>query len=447
MACVVLLSISCNKPDSVGLNLLPGEDAMNVDFFDTLTLQTSYKQEDSLRTDAHLLYELQATNHQLMIGKYVDPVFGETSAELFTQLKPSAVFSNTNKTFDSLFLNLAYIDSLFLNLAYISNYGDTSALQTFEVYELTDAMYDTASYYSFNNLNYSTKVGEITFKVEDVKDSIVNIDSTKSAPRLRLRLDDVLGQKIFNSDLSDPYVLGQKIFNSDLSDPSKFKETVKGFCIKPAAASYGSIINFDAKTTVSSMIMYFTDPATTGIDSLPFYFYSSDGSIARFSRFTHDYSAFDFTNPLTDKAYVQTMGGIKTKITIPYLNNLKQLGPISINKAELIINVDPGTVTNFPAPDALSLYAIDSEGQIQTLPDLTRSSTLFGGGLANNQYRFNIAQFLQQILYEKRIDYGMYLRVRVPVAFQTPNRVALTGGDSMSTLRMKLQITYTKLNP
>lgn len=206
MACVVLLSISCNKPDSVGLNLLPGEDAMNVDFFDTLTLQTSYKQEDSLRTDAHLLYELQATNHQLMIGKYVDPVFGETSAELFTQLKPSAVFSNTNKTYDSLFLNLAYI----------SNYGDTSALQTFEVYELTDAMYDTASYYSFNNLNYSTKVGEITFKVEDVKDSIVNIDSTKSAPRLRLRLDNILGQKIFNSDLSDP---------------SKFKETVKGFVL------------------------------------------------------------------------------------------------------------------------------------------------------------------------------------------------------------------------
>ena len=106
----------------IGLNLLPGEDAMNVEFFDTLTLQTSYKQEDSLRTDAHLLYELQATNHQLMIGKYVDPVFGETSAELFTQVKPSAVFSNTNKTYDSLFLNLAYI---------ISNYGDTSALQTF----------------------------------------------------------------------------------------------------------------------------------------------------------------------------------------------------------------------------------------------------------------------------------------------------------------------------
>ena len=27
----------------------------------------------------------------------------------------------------------------------------------------------------------------------------------------------------------------------------------------------------------------------------------------------HDYSAFNFTNPLTDKAYVQTMGGIKNE--------------------------------------------------------------------------------------------------------------------------------------
>lgn len=140
------------------------------------------------------------------------------------------------------------------------------------------------------------------------------------------------------------------------------------------------------------------------------------------------------------------MGGIKTKIETPFIENLKELGPIAINKAELIINVEPGTATSLlPANNELNLYAIDSAGDIQTMPDLTRSSALFGGSLNNSQYRYNIAQYLQQILFEKRKNYGMFLRVRIPVAYQTPNRVVLVGGDPSLPLRMKLQITYTKL--
>lgn len=422
----LIVLAGCSKPDTVGLDLLPGEDAINVDFFDTLTLHTSYMLEDSVRSDAKLLYDLQLSNHNFMIGSYVDPIFGATSAELFTQLKPTATFTKDNRTYDSLFLNLAYI----------SNYGDTSVEQTFEVYELTDAMYDTASYYTFNSLAYGDKVGEITFNVKDIQDSIPTSDTTKIAPRMRIRLSDVLGQRIF--DEAGTY----------LNDVNNFKNQVKGFCIKPASTSTGSIITFDAKTTATSMVFYYSDPNTPGTDSLPFYIYSSDGSIARFSHFVHDYSAFDFNNPAADKAYIQTMGGIKTKIETPFIENLKELGPIAINKAELIINVEPGTSTSLlPANDELNLYAIDSAGDIQTMPDLTRSSTLFGGSLNNSQYRFNIAQYLQQILFEKRKNYGMFLRVRIPVAYQTPNRVVLVGGDPSLPLRMKLQITYTKLKP
>lgn len=422
----LMVLAGCSKPDTVGLNLLPGDDAINVDFFDTLTLRTSYMLEDSVRSDARLLYDLQLSNHDFMIGSYVDPIFGATSAELYTQLKPSATFTKDNRSYDSLFLNLAYI----------SSYGDTLVDQTFEVYELTDAMYDTASYYTFNSLAYGDKVGEITFNVHTLKDSIPTSDTTKIAPRMRIRLSDVLGQKIF--DEAGTY----------LNDVNNFKNQVKGFCIKPAASSNGSIITFDAKTSASSMVFYYTDPNTPGTDSLPFYFYSSDGTIARFSHFVHDYSAFDFNNPATDKAYVQTMGGIKTKVEIPFIENLNQLGPIAINKAELVINIEPGTATSdLPANSELNLYAIDSTGKVQTIPDLTRSSTLFGGSLANSQYRFNIAQFLQQILFNKRKNYGMFLRVRTPVSFQTPNRVVMVGGDPSLPLRMKLQITYTKLKP
>jgi hypothetical protein len=418
-----VLATGCNKPDTVGLNLLPDGDAINVSFFDTLTIETSYLPEDTLRTDAHLLYQINSSNFNFLIGHYVDPVFGPTSAELFTQLKPASTFDNANRSYDSLFLNLAYI----------SNYGDTADEQTFEVYELDDVLSDTATYYSFNNFAYSTKVGELTFKVQDVNDSIKENDSTYLAPRMRFKLDDALGQRIFTNAATY------------LNDINNFKNQIKGFCIKPSASSSGSIITFDAKSIISSMVMYYSDAATPGLDSLPFYIYSTDGTIARSSRFTHDYSGFDFANPQQDIAYVQSMCGIRTKISIPYTEQLRSLGPIAINKAELVVTLASGTTADFAANDLLSLVGIDSTGSLQIIPDQSRSASLFGGTLTNNQYRFNIAQFLQQVLYGKRTNYGLYLRA--PLAAQTPNRAVVSGGDSNASMKMKLQITYTKLNP
>lgn len=67
-ALTLIVLAGCSKPDTVGLNLLPGDDAINVDFFDTLTLHTSYMLEDSVRSDAKLLYDLQLSNHNFMIG-------------------------------------------------------------------------------------------------------------------------------------------------------------------------------------------------------------------------------------------------------------------------------------------------------------------------------------------------------------------------------------------
>ncbi len=425
LLCLTVL-FGCNEPDTIGLDVLPGSDSLNVEYFDTVTVETSYQIDDSLRTDAYYADVALGSSH-FLIGQYTDAVFGTSSASFYAQFKPKNGIDFSGKSFDSLVLNLAYLSSYG---------GDTSLLQTFEVYEITEDMVDTAAYYSDKTFAASsTLIGQRTFSINEIKDSItvIGTDTTKIAPRLRITLDPAFGQHIFDG--------------SPISVDG-FKTKVKGLYVKATGASSGNIITFNAASSQSSMVLYYKDDSTESVlDSLPFYMYESDGKIPRVNRFDHDYAGFGFDFTKTDKAYVQSMSGIKTKITFPYLEALKSLGSIAINKAELVINIEPGSNDPLGSHAFLSLLGIDSAGVLFNLPDQLRASSLYGGSFSNGQYRFNIAQFVQQILYGKRTDYGLYLKALGSNATQTPFRTIVEGGSGNSPLKMKLQITYTKLNP
>lgn len=416
--------LACNEPDTIGLDVLPGSDSLNVEYLDTVSVQTSYEIDDSLRTDAYYADVFLGISH-FLVGQYTDPIFGTSSASFYAQFKPKNGIDFSGKSFDSLVLNLAYLSSYG---------GDTSLMQTFEVYEITEDMVDTAACYSDKTFATSSALlGQRTFSINDIKDSItvIGTDTTKIAPRLRITLDPAFGQHIF---------AGSPI------SVDNFKTQVKGLYVKAVGASSGNIITFNAASSQSSMVLYYKDDSTSAVlDSLPFFMYESDGKIPRVNHFDHNYSGFDFNK--TDKAYVQSMCGIKTKINFPYLNTLKSLGAIAINKAELVINIEPGSNDPLGSHASLSLRAIDSAGNLAVVPDQIRSSSLYGGSFTNGQYRFNIAQFVQQILYGKRTDYGLFLKALGDNATQTPFRTVVEGGNANSSLKMKLQITYTKLNP
>ncbi|MBA3705349.1 MAG: hypothetical protein H0W84_05470, partial [Bacteroidetes bacterium] len=63
---------SCDESSVVGLDVQPSNDLLNVSFQDTTTIITKTIREDSLRTDEALVGFAGA-----LIGKYIDPVFGE----------------------------------------------------------------------------------------------------------------------------------------------------------------------------------------------------------------------------------------------------------------------------------------------------------------------------------------------------------------------------------
>ena len=101
------------KEDSIGLNVQPQGDQLNVEFVDTTTLITYSIREDSLKSD-----ELDGPN---MLGTYIDPYFGTMDASIVSQirLEKSINFAQIAGSLDSL-----VIDFVVMYLALQGSFGN-----------------------------------------------------------------------------------------------------------------------------------------------------------------------------------------------------------------------------------------------------------------------------------------------------------------------------------
>ena len=128
---------SCKKtPDTIGNDLIDDNNYINVFYTDTVQVY-SHSYFDSIGTK-NVRYAL--------LGSINDPVFGLTEAGFYTQFRFSAAGQNfgTAPVFDSLVLQLTLADA----------YGDTTTWQTVHVYELTDTISTSESYYSYSTLSH-----------------------------------------------------------------------------------------------------------------------------------------------------------------------------------------------------------------------------------------------------------------------------------------------------
>jgi hypothetical protein len=189
---------------------------------------------------------------------------------------------------------------------------------------------------------------------------------------------------------------------------------------------------------------------TSKTDSL-IYKYNINSSSARVSRFAHDYSKtaiaahLDKTDVQDSLIYLQTTGGLRTKILIPNLGTWSDSTNFAINKAELVFQVDSTItdLTKFLPSEQLVLTAIDKDGKEYFPSDLAFSSLYYGGtyNSADKTYRFNIAKHMQEVIEKKKENYGFYLST----AFRSSSfrRVVLKGSTSKTGI--KLNIAYSKI--
>jgi len=433
---------SCNESSVVGLDVQPSNDLLNVGFVDTTSINTRTVKGDSLITDETLI-----SSGNVLVGKYIDPVFGTSTASIYTQLRLPTNIAATS------FGIAPVCDSIIISLIYEGTaYGKKDKkLQKLNVYQLSESMSTASTYYSNSTLSkFSTDLTAADGYVFQPRTGSSTSDSVtvlgvKLKPQLRVPLDNAFGQLLLNNQGT-----GNIATNTD------FQNFFKGVYITTENTSTlpgeGNILHF--KFGESKVTLYYHNSTT---DSLKYDF--SLGSVARFNHFEHDYTGASsdlttqFSTPTqtqNNTVYVQSMAGAKTKIEFPDLMDLIKNGMIGVNKAELVISVDTTVSTyvidTFAAPAALILFGINDDGTTYAIPDAFEGATYFGGTLnaGTVQYRFNIARYIQQVLDGDRNNNGLYILASNGAVYG--NRAVISGGPSTSARPMKLNITYTKLH-
>jgi hypothetical protein len=430
---VFFLLPSCEKPDDFGKDIIttPG-DQLGVLFNDTSSILAHSIILDSIQTDETSLN---------LLGSMNDPVFGNTTASIFTQIR----LNNSNISFG----NNARLDSIVLNLVmkgeYVSkNMRGRDKVLSIKVYELDSSLSIDSSYFNNQSIAYNPSPIAQRTLIPNVKDSIV-IDSLKYPPYFSIRLADAFGQKILNASGT--------IY---LADNSNFLSYIKGLYIKADKSNlYGSITYIDLLSSYSKITLYYQNDDDTVQLKQDFLI---NENCARFTQIKHynyatarpDFVAQTMTNGGdstlgAQKLFVQAMGGVRTRIYLPHLTDWVAGKKIAVSKAVLVIPLDQDENT-FPylsPPGKLSLVKVNSDGNNSFILDQTSEGDANFGGTYDairKEYRFTISRHVQKIL-NGGPDYGMNLLVSGSAV--SANRAIL--GGTASQYKMRLELTYVEL--
>ncbi|QEC51408.1 uncharacterized protein DUF4270 [Anseongella ginsenosidimutans] len=453
-----LLLQACDNPGLIGLE---DQQFQNGVVIDTATILTQTVPVERTRTDNNLLirdfsgFFYNPISYRA-VGHFKDPVFGSTDARSFSQVFSTGGHFGENPVLDSAVLILRYPP-----LSTQAVYGDTLSRVNIVVNEITEELVDTAEYYSDRLFETGQIIGSSEFYinrndsimlqaiVKDGPDSLI-----KSPPQLRIKLDPAYFTSRFVN-----------IDTSILNDQEEFLEYFKGISLSmdsTALSSNGALISFNlASEEASEIRLYYrtNDNADTVSKSFPL-----NSAATQASYIQHNYSntpVADVLNGTDDgMLYVQSLQGLQTRLSFPYLTDLIDSGKVNINKAELILSVIPGTGTTYPPIPQMSIHQGPGDnGFIRHIVDTYANSTvatLFSGVYQKetNTYRFNITRYIQAILNEEADDDSLYVSVLNNVyqrnqlmgsinGVSRAARVVLGGGEHPD-YKARLEIVYSK---
>ena len=375
---------------------------------------------DSIRTDRV---------SRSLCGKLNDRSFGLTSSEFYTQIyMPSEALNTTS-------INPDNIDSVVLQLAYDQSYGYPASQQLF-VYELLEDLNDSSSaeYYSTSGASINgTPLGYATISANPT-DTIRD-----SAPEVvRIKLDVELGRRFAGKE-----------FNSQ----SEWLDFFKGIKVSPGPTNpsqgEGAIVYFNLLNSKTKLHVYYNK-----VDSSEGRFsFIVESAAQRFSHFAHDYTGSDLFTSLGNTGdqvnYLSSLAGSNIKLTFDGLEKLSaDLGPIAINKAELIVPFEDPVITEYNPPSkAVILYKNDADDWVLPIDWYKNGSSYFGGtiDLVKKEYRFNLASTLHELI--NLGEYNRELVLTISGSSVTANRLVMNSGVKNPVTNKReiyLHLTYTK---
>ncbi len=421
----LLIFSACNKSSPFGSEYVE-DSKLNVKLVDTIPLRTYTVTDDSV-----LVFTPGRVPSRFFCGMFNDPVFGKSTAYLYTkfQFVEEATFKGN------------IVDSVILQLPYNADgrYGNMNETYGFEVYRVTEEMDDKKRYYSNKSFQTGDKVGDISLVPAPTDSVTVNapLDTVKMVPHMRINVTDLW------ADYND---LDTNIFLDD----SLFLDHFKGLKIVPVTENNG-MLSFDLATEIAGVKVYYHVAGTPKEAFYPL-------RRLRMSTFEHDYSGSVVEEYLNSGGadtvmFVQGMSGVDGIIEIspdPVLKNKV------INKAELIVTVNDlpdDNIDLYPYCEQLILSHV-TDTSYYVIKDVliankNHNIEHFFGGVADEMstpvtYKMNITNYFTRML-EGEVSNKLALTAYSPDGYpkaSTNGRVVL-GGAGNSTNAIKLRVIYT----
>lgn len=437
LSCYGFFLSSCKHNSSINLG---NNDPISVEITDSISVETGTYLLDSLPT---------SNLNSVLLGTVNDADFGKTTASSYLQLKPSFSTSSPipeGASFDSLNLVLPY-NGYF--------YGDTSSLMQLKVHRLSQEMI-------LRPAKYGNEAEEKPVFVDGP--ALYSTSSFASDPL-------ALGTKLFQPkpNSKDSIViamqksLGQELFNlmvkkdRKITDLKEFLEYFKGIVIKNDQAA--SIIGVNADEI--KMRLYYNYRNSEGFIIKRSELFTLNDKQYQFNHIESDrkqtlLSNLTYQNRLLtadqtkQQLFVQAGIGITTKLNIPGLENFLNAAPISVNRAELVIETNPQTYAIFKVPSRMMLFITNPSTVPKSIlqDPFQKENQLVGfrpGNEAgsNGKYVFQLTGFLTEFKKGQHKKSSLLLSVPLTELFSTVNRLQILNKNEIKSI--KLKILYTKL--
>ena len=371
---LLLALYSCNNDlNTIGDTLVPAEGSVSVESFD---IETSTVQLQSFPTSLNILYNALESS-QLTLGSIHDQTTGELTATPYFQ-----IIGNGNSGIPNFEDNYVY-DSLTIKFPfdYSSSRiiaGDTTALQTYQIYRLEDYPrfdYDDPCIYNNETFPYDPQKPLATLNVRLEREFFTQRDEWY------FKLDDNLGKELFNLIRAQDSIL----------NPSNALDFIRYF--------NGLVIVPDEKNTAllpidgSSLQLRCHYHLNTNNYIYPFNAiasYSSGGYYA-FTNFKHEPSEWLKNISWTDslrfseygQAVIQGLNGYMLKMQLPFQSSVDPYR--TILKVEIVLEPKVDNFEDIPEPTRIQVFRLDKHSRITgNLTDLSGNPVY--GYLETNPY-------------------------------------------------------------
>lgn len=399
-----LVLTGCEEdPSTIGGSILPQGDFNSTQSTDTLTVRFVSSFTDTVRS---------VNPYNSYFGSIIDPIFGTTSTGAVSQLWLYSDWPGTG---------ISTIDSVFFYLNILDVIGEMGEGGVLNVYEIDEFLHEDSVYY-------------------------VNRDVPLKSLLFSMPLAYIPGDTLIEREI--PVAVGEYMLRDTSmlflsSGEDDFRTFFKGLYFEYVQPAEDHMVRFDLTSGISYINVYYTN----GAGDFRGHTFPVNSKCVKYNRFIHDFSTADpdkkinhINDGIVDSlSYIQNLEGVYTTVTIPGLEQLRGMMPLSINKARLFI---PAYYDELIFPEAnifnvlLQARYINSDGVRTIFPDYELNPGFFDGQYysLDHEYRINIANFIQ--LYLEGVIEEPAFELYLPYASQS--NLILRSNSTAAPLRLEM---------